>query len=64
MRRLLNERDGKGWTRFYPDHVGLTACRQGLQNHKLGLAYWHERYAIEDAAQEFNKRGRVWFMAA
>ena len=64
MRRLLNERDGGGWTRFYPNRVGLTSCRQGLQNRKLGLAYWHERYAIEDAAQEFNKQGRVWFTAA
>ena len=64
MRRLLNARDGGGWTRFYPNRVGLTSCRQGLQNHKLGLMYWHERYAIEDVAQEFNKSGKVYFMAA
>lgn len=64
MRRLLNERDGGGWTRFYPDRVGLTSCRQGLQNRKLKIAYWHERYAIEDAAQTFNKSGRVFYMRA
>jgi hypothetical protein len=64
MRRLLNERDGGGWTRFYPDRVGLTSCRQGVQNKKLGIMYWHERYAIEDAAQEFNKFGKIYYMAA
>ena len=54
IRRLLNERDGGGWTRFYPNRVGLTDCRQGVQNKKQNLLYWHERYQIEDAAKEFN----------
>lgn len=64
MRRLLNERDGGGWTRFYPDRVGLTGCRQGVQNRKTGVAYWHERYAVENAAQEFNRDKSVWYMRA
>lgn len=64
MRRLLNERDGGGWTRFYPDRVGLTSRRQGVQNKKTGVMYWHERYAIENAAQEFNKFGSIYYMAA
>ena len=62
MRRLLNERDGGGWTRFYPNKEGLTACRQGVQNKRTGVYYWHERYAIEDAAKEFNSEGSVYFM--
>lgn len=52
------------WRRFYPDRVGLTGCRQGVWNGRQGagaVAYWHERYAVEDAAEEFNRRGRVWF---
>ena len=64
MRRLLNERDGKGWTRFYPNRVGLTACLQGVQNKKTGVAYWHERYAVEDAAKEFNHTGKVFYRTA
>jgi hypothetical protein len=64
MRRLLNERDGKGWTRFYPCHAGLTACRQGVQNKKNGVTYWHERYAVEDAAKAFNTTGQVFYLAA
>ena len=68
MRRLLNERDGTtnyssdGWRRFYPDKYGLTSCKQGVHNAKTHEAYWHERYAIENAAQEFNKTGKVWYM--
>ena len=62
MRRLLNARDGGGWTRFYPDREGLTACRQGVQNKRTGVYYWHERYQIEDAAKEFNNTDSVHFM--
>ncbi len=74
IRRLLNERDGRRtddrkrgtWRRFYPDRVGLTGCRQGVWNgiddeDRGGVAYWHERYAIENAAEEFNKAGRVFY---
>ena len=61
MRLLLNKRDGGGWTRFYPDREGLTDCRQGVQNKKTGVYYWHERYAIEDAAKEFNG-GSVFYL--
>ncbi len=70
MRNLLNEHDGRttdsygAWRRFYPDRVGLTSCRQGVWNPKTKVAYWHERYQIEDAAEQFNKHGRVFYMAA
>ena len=64
IRRLLNTRDGGGWTRFYPRKVGLTSCSQGVQNRKKELAYWHERYAVENAAQEFNRTGYVFYEAA
>lgn len=70
MRNLLNQRDGlaadtrKSWKRFNPSNRGLTACRLGVWNPAQEIAYWHERYAIENAAEEFNKAGRVWFMAA
>ena len=47
--------------RFYPDKHGLTACRLGLIDRKANIILWHERYAIENAATEFN-RGRVFFM--
>jgi hypothetical protein len=62
LRRLLNQ-EGKGWTRCWPDRMGLTSCRQGLQNRKLGIVYWHDRYAIEAAHKAFNS-GRVFFSAA
>jgi len=29
---------------------------------KTGQYYWHERYAIESANEEFNKSKRVFFM--
>ena len=63
IRRLLNsqERVGK-WTRFYPDREGLTSCRQGVQNKKQKVWYWHERHQIESASQRFNLRGSVFFL--
>ena len=61
MRRLLNERDGRGWTRFYPDREGLGKCRQGVRNIKKGIWYWHERYTDEDAAKTFNGLGEVFY---
>ena len=75
MRRLLNERDDRRtddhkagtWRRFYPDRVGLTGSRLGVWNGRQGdksVMYWHERYAIEDAAQEFNKASHIYYMAA
>ena len=75
LRRLLNERDGERtgerrvgtWRRFRPDKVGLTSSRQGVYNGRKGagaIAYWHERYAIEDAAEEFNKTGHVFYLKA
>lgn len=64
MRRLLNERDGGGWTRFYPNREGLTSCRQGVCHRKRGVYYWHERYAIEDAHEEFNKSKEIFYLRA
>ena len=58
IRRLLNERDGGGWKRFYPNRHGLTDCRQGVRNgNKL---YWFSRYQIEEAHKAFNS-GKVFF---
>jgi hypothetical protein len=75
MRRLLNARDGRQtddhkagtWRRFNPSKVGLTSCREGLHNAREGpaeIVYWHERYAVENAAEEFNKTGHVFYMRA
>lgn len=63
MRRLLNKRDGGGWTRFKPCEYGLTACTQGVRHIKLGIWYWHGNYTIEAAHREFNN-GKVFFNAA
>jgi hypothetical protein len=63
MRKILNDRDGGGWTRCWPDRMGLTSCRQGLQNKKKGIVYWHDRYAIEATHKAFNQ-GRVFFSKA
>jgi hypothetical protein len=63
IRRLLNYQEHVGkWTRFYPDREGLTSCRQGVQNKKRKIWYWHEKHQIESASQEFNLRGRVFFL--
>jgi hypothetical protein len=48
------------FVRMNPSKHGLTACTLGLIDHKAGIALWHERYAIENAATEFN-RGKVFF---
>jgi hypothetical protein len=62
IRRLLNARDKRGgWTRFYPNRIGLTDCRQGVRRDEV--RYWHERYQIEPAHQEFNA-GRVFYAQA
>ena len=63
MRRLLNKRDGGGWSRFWPDREGLTACRQGVRNKKTGGWYWHESYAVSCAHKDFN-RGEVYYARA
>ena len=59
MKLLLNAQ-GYKFVRMRPDKHGLTACRLGLIDHKHSIALWHERYAIENAATEFN-HGKVWF---
>lgn len=62
MRNLLRAK-GLGFRRIYPYRYGLTSCKLGLANQGFETILWHERYAIEDAAEEFNKHGKVWFMA-
>lgn len=47
--------------RFNPSRHALTSCTVGLIDRKADIILWHERYAIENAATEFNK-GRVFFM--
>lgn len=59
MKRLLNAQ-GFHFVRMNPSRHGLTDCKVGLIDHKLDVALWHERYAIENAATEFNQ-GNVWF---
>lgn len=59
MREALNAQ-GYRFRRIYPDRCGLTACRLGLRDAQRKIILWHERYAIEDARQEFN-HGEVWF---
>jgi hypothetical protein len=61
MRNLLNAQ-GYKFVRMYPNKRGLTSCRLGLWDKKAAIILWHERYAIEDAAETFNKSGTVWFM--
>jgi hypothetical protein len=59
MKKLLNAQ-GYHFTRMNPSRHGLTACRVGLWDRKAKIILWHERYAIENAATEFN-RGSVTF---
>lgn len=54
MRNLLNAQ-GYNFVRIRPENYGLTSCPSGLADHKRGIMLWHERYAIENAAEEFNK---------
>jgi hypothetical protein len=62
MKRLLNAQ-GYKFTRMNPSRVGLTSCTVGMQDRKQGVVLWHERYAVENAATEFN-RGKVFLMRA
>ena len=59
MRNALNAQ-GYKFVRINPQNYGLTDCRLGLRDKKAGIILWHERYAIEDAAAEFNV-GSVFF---
>jgi hypothetical protein len=60
MKLLLNA-EGHHFVRMNPSRHGLTGCTLGLIDHEQDVALWHERYAIENAAQEFN-RSKVTFM--
>ena len=54
----------KEWVRYYPDRHGLTACKLGIKNVKTNEVYWHERYAVEMAHEEYNKKSVVSFCKA
>jgi hypothetical protein len=43
------------WVRCWPDRHGLTSCRIGIRNRKTNKIYWHGNYAVEDAAEAWNK---------
>jgi hypothetical protein len=61
MKKLLNALPiGYKFVRMNPTRHGLTSCKVGLIDHGAGIVLWHERYAIENAATEFN-RGKVFF---
>jgi hypothetical protein len=60
MKRELNAQ-GYHFVRLNPSKHGLTSCKVGLIDRKANIILWHERYAIENAATEFN-RGAVGFM--
>jgi hypothetical protein len=60
MRDALN-RQGHNFRRINPSRYGLTSCRLGLWDRKAKVILWHERYAVENAATEFN-HGSVFFM--
>lgn len=60
MRNLLNAQAHK-FTRYYPYRENMTASRLALRDRKAGVILWHERYAVENAADAFNKNGSVFF---
>jgi hypothetical protein len=67
LRRLLNERDGRGcWVRCWPHKIGMTDSRQGLHavGDKRGTLYWHANYAVEEAHKAFNTAGQVCYQTA
>ena len=63
IRRLLNERDGGGWHRCWPDRIGLTGCRQGVRSRNTYELYWHANYQVEAAHIAFN-HGKVLYHKA
>jgi hypothetical protein len=60
MKKDLNMQ-GFHFVRLNPSRHGLTSCKVGLIDRKANIILWHERYAIENAATEYNQ-GRVFFM--
>ncbi len=58
--KLLLNAQGHHFVRMNPSRYGLTSCKVGLIDHAAGIVLWHERYAVEDAAQAFNA-GEVTF---
>jgi hypothetical protein len=58
MKKLLNQLPiGYEFVRMNPSRHSLTSCKLGLIDHRAGIILWHERYAIENAATEFNGGG-------
>ena len=60
MKKALNMQ-GYRFVRLNPSKYGLTSCTVGLIDRKANIILWHERYAIENAATEFN-HGKVFLM--
>jgi len=60
MKLALNAQ-GFHFVRLNPSRHGLTSCKVGLIDRKANIILWHERYAIENAATEYNT-GCVYFM--
>ena len=60
MKKDLNMQ-GHHFVRLNPSKHGLTSCTVGLIDRKANIILWHERYAIENAATEFN-HGEVYLM--
>lgn len=60
MIRLLNQKGGK-FKRIWPYRVGLTSSRLGLADETERIGYWHGNYAVEDAKNAFNRKGKIWF---
>lgn len=61
MKLLLNAKGFK-FVRTNPSEHGLTSCTLGLWDKKRDIFLWHERYQIEDAAQTFNHKRKVFFL--
>jgi len=59
LKQLLNAQ-GFNFVRYNPSKENMTSCKLGLIDRKAGIVLWHERYAVEDAAKEFNSAKRVF----
>ena len=72
---LLEDFTGNGWQWLNAEDIGaLTGCELILtddgtieDNGKVtvhGSIWWHERYAVENASEELQERGEVFFLKA
>lgn len=60
LKKLLNA-DGWHFMNYRGIRNEMTGCRLALIDRKAGVILWHERYAVENAAQAFN-RGKVFML--